>query len=372
MSAADRDQPTDGDTPGTPIHPTGNQAAVGRERRLPRRPQRPSGSGQRSDAAPRERSTATGTTGGTTADESAAMPPETAGAGGSEPDRSDAGVEDQTHDGATPVPANDERPDDDRTSTGSPLSPAVRPPDNALATPDGPTLGPGGGRSRPPVGPVAILGAAALVLLVLLVIIVLGRDNGSKQETAPPCLQTDLPTALNDITDGRVTTIRVAAADNAPDRLAVAVELDLENGGCLALPQGADATEQRTAIVGAATIYNATTEQQRISIQIDRISLPPTETAVPTREPTATIAPTRAPTLTPTVASTAPPALVAPPAGPAATPGTPPSLATPARNRHVGHLRTDDRRFSATGTAARRLLKVANDRGSCASHSLLR
>lgn len=326
MSAADRDQPTDGDTPGTPTRPTGNQAAAGRERRLPRRPQRPSGSSQRSDAAPRERSTATGaavTAGGTTAGESAAMPPETAGAGGSEPDRSDAGVEDQTHDGATPAPANDERPDSDRTSAGSPLSPAVRPSDSALTAPDGPTLGPGGGRGRPPVGPVAILGAAALVLLVLLVIIVLGRDNGSKQETAPPCLQTDLPTALNDITDGRVTTIRAAAADNAPDRLAVAVELDLENGGCLALPQGADSTEQRTAIVGAATIYNATTEQRRISIQIDRISLPPTETAVPTREPTATTAPTSQPTLTPTVAPTAPPA------GAAATPGTPPSPATP-------------------------------------------
>lgn len=306
-SAADRDQPSDGDTRNTPARPAGDKASPGRERRLPRRAARPGASSPRPDA----------------------LPP----AGGDEPERTAvtaepaAGAGDGSPDGSS----EDDRQDGDHTDAEASLSPAVRPPDSALAPPDRPMLGAAGGRARPPVGPVTILGAAALVLLVLLVIIVLGQDNGSKQETAAPCLQTDLPTALDDINDGRVTAIRAAAAENVPDRFAVAVEIELDGGGCLALPQGAASTEQRSAIIGAATIYNSLTEQRRISIQIDRISLPSTETPVPTQEPTAP--PTTAPTIPPTVAPPAPPAIVLPGGRPGgdqpATPGTPLIIATP-------------------------------------------
>lgn len=168
----------------------------------------------------------------------------------------------------------------------------------------------GGG---PPVGPIAILAIAGAVLVVLLVVILLGQGDEPRLETAPPCIQASVSDALTEISDGGVTNIRASAAANDLAQFAVAVELDIEGGGCLSLPQGPESVDQRTAIVGAATIYNSQTEGRQINIEIDGIEVPPTQTPapVPTEIP-ATVPPTDVPVIVPPVATPATPPVASP------------------------------------------------------------
>lgn len=174
----------------------------------------------------------------------------------------------------------------------------------------------GGG---PPVGPLAILAIAGVVLVILLGVILLSQGNEPRQETAAPCIQATVGDALTAIADGSVTNIRASAAANDLTRFAVAVELDIEGGGCLSLPQGAESVDQRTAIIGAATIYNSQTEGRQVNIEIDGIEVPPTPTPAPPTE-TPVVPPTETPVVPPTE-----PMIVVPPevAPPVATPATP-------------------------------------------------
>ena len=135
--------------------------------------------------------------------------------------------------------------------------------------------------SGPPVGPIAILAIAGVVLVILLVVILLSRGDEPRLETAAPCIQASVSDALTEIADGGVTNIRASAAANDLSQFAVAVELDIEGGGCLSLPQGPESVDQRTAIIGAATIYNSQTEGRQINIEIDGIDVPPTATPAP-------------------------------------------------------------------------------------------
>lgn len=173
----------------------------------------------------------------------------------------------------------------------------------------------GGG---PPVGPIAILAIAGAVLVVLLAVILLSQGDEPRLETAPPCIQASVGDALTEIADGGVTNIRASAAANDLTRFAIAVELDIEGGGCLSLPQGPESVDQRTAIIGAATIYNSQTEGRQINIEIDEVDVPPTETPapLPTEAP-----PTEVPAIPPTEGPVVLPPVILPPA---ATPATPP------------------------------------------------
>ena len=173
----------------------------------------------------------------------------------------------------------------------------------------------GGG---PPVGPIAILAIAGAVLVVLLAVILLSQGDEPRLETAPPCIQASVADALTEIADGGVTNIRASAAANDLTRFAIAVELDIEGGGCLSLPQGPESVDQRTAIIGAATIYNSQTEGRQINIEIDEVDIPPTETPAPL--PTE-VPPTEAPAIPPTEGPVVIPPVILPPA---ATPATPP------------------------------------------------
>ncbi len=177
----------------------------------------------------------------------------------------------------------------------------------------------GGG---PPVGPIAILAIAGAVLVVLLAVILLSQGDEPRPETAPPCIQASVADALTEIADGGVSNIRASAAANDLTRFAIAVELDIEGGGCLSLPQGPESVDQRTAIIGAATIYNSQTEGRQINIEIDEVDVPPTQTPAPL--------PTEAPpTETPASPPTEGPVVIPPVILPAdATPATPP-VATP-------------------------------------------
>ncbi len=174
--------------------------------------------------------------------------------------------------------------------------------------------------SGPPVGPIAILAVAGLVLVVLLVVILLSRGDEPRLETAPPCIQASVSDALTEIADGSVSNIRASAAANDLSQFAVAVELDIEGGGCLSLPQGAESVDQRTAIIGAATIYNSQTEGRQINIEIDGVEVPPTPTPAPLPTDVApTETPAVAPTEIPPVAPTDVPVVVPP----VLTPATP-------------------------------------------------
>ena len=188
------------------------------------------------------------------------------------------------------------------------MAPSGRPPGGGGSGPTARRVTRNG--SGPPVGPIAILAVAGVVLVILLGVIVLSQGNEPRQETAAPCIQATVGDALTAIADDSVTNIRASAAANDLTRFAVAVELDIEGGGCLSLPQGPESVDQRTAIIGAATIYNSQTEGRQINIEIEGIDVPPTPTAAP---PTETPVP-------PTV-----PAVVVPPAvvPPVATPATP-------------------------------------------------
>lgn len=174
----------------------------------------------------------------------------------------------------------------------------------------------GGG---PPVGPIAILAIAGVVLVILLVVILLSRGDEPRLETAPPCIQASVGDALTEIADGSVTNIRAAAADNDLSQFAIAVELDIEGGGCLSLSQGPETVDQRTAIIGAATIYNSQTEGRQINIEINGVDVPPTSTAAPAPLPTEVpptepllVPPTGLPVVVPPVATPATPLVASP------------------------------------------------------------
>ncbi|HEV2526873.1 MAG TPA: hypothetical protein VGT61_00265 [Thermomicrobiales bacterium] len=177
---------------------------------------------------------------------------------------------------------------------------------------------PSGREGGPAIGPLAILAGAGLVLVILLGIILVNQGEETRQETAPPCIQASVPEALDEIADGTVTNIRASAASNDLSQFAVAVELDIEGGGCLSLPQGSDTVDARTAVLGAATIYNSQTEGRRINIEIRGVEVPPTPTPAPTETPI----PTVEPTIEPTVPVVIPPA-------PAGTPDAGIPVATP-------------------------------------------
>jgi hypothetical protein len=177
----------------------------------------------------------------------------------------------------------------------------------------------GGNGSGPPVGPIAILVLAGIVLAILLGVILLNQGDKPRQETAPPCIETSVADALNEIADGRVTNIRASAAANDLTQFAVAVELDIEGGGCLSLPQGPESVDQRTAIIGAATIYNSQTEGRRINVEINDIQVPPTPTPAPPTE-TPVVSPTETPIAVPTETPPIAPPVIVPPAAAPATP----------------------------------------------------
>lgn len=163
-----------------------------------------------------------------------------------------------------------------------------------------------GGR---PVSSIAILTSATLVLVVLLLVIFASRDDEEPNPGAP-CIDIETDEAIAAIVAGNVAQLRATTRSDELTALPLALELDLEDGTCRALPQGANAVDDRSAVIGAAVVYNDQTDGRTIEISITAVDL----SDIPGVPPTPT--PTNAPQLATPSAS---------PATPISSPGATPS-----------------------------------------------
>jgi hypothetical protein len=189
--------------------------------------------------------------------------------------------------------------------------------------------------------PVLIYGtliAGAVALLLLLMIVWLStRDDGSHVEL---CLDTSVAEAQQTIIDGGVRRIDVLIDAEQPMEGLTAIQLELEDGECRKLPEGADNRAALLQILGLVELYNQEGDGN-VRVEYQRETIPPnllvTSTPIPSETPPTeqaspisgtpipvlgTATPTHTPTPTRTVTSTEPP--------PPASPTNRPSVATAA------------------------------------------
>lgn len=181
--------------------------------------------------------------------------------------------------------------------------------------------------------PVLIYGtliAGAIALLLLLMVVWLSTRKESSQVNL--CLDTSLVAAQQAIVDGGVRRIDVLIDTDQPVQGLTAIQLELEDGECRKLPEGADNRAALLQILGLVELYNqegggnVLVEYQRESVPANLLmtstpvpsEIVPTEAASPTPGtpiPVANIAtstpapshtPTPSPTNTPTPASPTP------------------------------------------------------------------
>jgi hypothetical protein len=171
--------------------------------------------------------------------------------------------------------------------------------------------------------PVLIYGtliAGAMALLLLLMIVWLStRDDGSQVDL---CLDTSVAEAGQTIIDGGVRRIDVLIDAEQPMQGLTAIQLELEDGECRKLPEGADNRGDLLQILGLVELYNQEGDGN-IRVEYQRETIPPnllvTSTPIPSETPptaeaspisgtpipvlgtaTSTPAPTRTATPTPT------------------------------------------------------------------------
>lgn len=191
--------------------------------------------------------------------------------------------------------------------------------------------------------PVLIYGtlvAGAIALLMLLMIVWLStRDSGSQVNL---CLDTSVAQAQQTIIDGGVRRIDVLIDTESPMEGLTAIQLELEDGECRKLPEGADNRAALLQILGLVELYNqegdgnVRVEYQREAIPANllvtstpiRTETPPTEEASPMSGTPIPVLDTATPTRTPAPTDTATPTQTAPPASPTTRPAVTP-LATP-------------------------------------------
>lgn len=193
--------------------------------------------------------------------------------------------------------------------------------------------------------PVLIYGtliAGAIALLFLLMVVWLSTRNDGSPVVL--CLDTSMTEAQQTIVDGGVRRIDVLIDADQPVEGLAAIQLELADGECRKLPEGADNRAMLLQILGLVELYN----QQgngNIRVEYQRESIPPnllmTSTPIPSETPpTREASPIPAtpvpapPTVTPTATSTPTPTQTATttrtpvPASPTARP-RPTGSATP-------------------------------------------
>jgi hypothetical protein len=181
--------------------------------------------------------------------------------------------------------------------------------------------------------PVLIYGtliSGAVVLLLLLMIVWLStRDNGSPVNL---CLDTTVPEAQTAILEGGVRRADVLIDAEQPMQGLTKIQIELQDGECRTLPEGADNRGQLLQVLGLIELYNQEGDGN-IRVEYQREDVPPqllvTSTAIPTLSPTRQASPLagtplpvlgRSPTPSPT--ATAMPS-------PTRTPSATPTPATP-------------------------------------------
>lgn len=173
-----------------------------------------------------------------------------------------------------------------------------------------------GGR---PLSVYGVLAAGVGVLVLLLAIVIITASGDDAGDEQPQCLNVVADDAQSAIEAGQVERITVVSDQDRPEAGPIAVSLNLTDGNCRQLPQGAVLQPELYRILGVAAYYNQSREgEERIRISSERQANVPAELlATATATPTETAIPTE------TAVPTAPPA-------PSATMAPPPTTATSA------------------------------------------
>lgn len=175
---------------------------------------------------------------------------------------------------------------------------------------------------RPKSVYIILFGGVAL-LAVLLIVVYLSSDRSIPDQ--PICSSVTIAQAQTAVLEGRIRGITVAYDDTVEPPSAwnwgpVLVRVSYTDGQCAILPQGIERQDGLYQVIGAISVYNDITENQKIEIKYDHsTALDPTLFATPTAVPTNTPEPSP----TPTEAPKASPTPSAPVFGPVLTPSTP-------------------------------------------------
>jgi hypothetical protein len=143
--------------------------------------------------------------------------------------------------------------------------------------------------------PVLIYGtlvAGAVVLLLLLMVVWLStRNSGSPVNL---CLDTNVAEAQAAILDGGVRRADVLIDAEQPMQGLTAIQLELEDGECRKLPEGADNRGQLLQVLGLIELYNQEGDGN-VRVEYQREDVPAnlllTSTPIPTITPTAEASP---------------------------------------------------------------------------------
>ncbi|MGI8486883.1 MAG: hypothetical protein ACR2OU_21820 [Thermomicrobiales bacterium] len=156
----------------------------------------------------------------------------------------------------------------------------------------------------------AVLGLGVGALLVLLAIIYFSSMDRSNPEQ-PICTAIGPEAAQQAVMNGEVKRIVVnydKSVDDPTDPKwgPVLSRIDYFDGGCGNLPQGIQARDATTLVLGTVLLYNETTNQPQVELKlVGSGNLNPSLFVTPTLEPTMTPVPTMTPEVTPTQEPTA-------------------------------------------------------------------
>ena len=196
--------------------------------------------------------------------------------------------------------------------------------------------------------------------ILLLIVWFSSRDDGGGN--LPLCLDIAATAASEAVLDGQVETIDVLIDQEEPLEGLTAIQLQMTDGECRRLPEGADNREDLFTILGVVALFNEAGPQQvdvrylrgkRTRAAHETPTPEPTETPQPsvtaeaTQTPEVTATPKSEPTMTPTVSPSPEPSpavndaspqpspvgaspVAAASASPEASPQTSPSPGTPA------------------------------------------
>ncbi len=137
--------------------------------------------------------------------------------------------------------------------------------------------------------PVLIYGtliAGAVALLMLLMIVWLSTRNDGSQVTL--CLDTSVNDAQQAIIDGGVRRIDVLIDAEQPMEGLTAIQLELDDGECRKLHEGADNRAALLQILGLVELYNQEGDGN-VRVEYQRETIPPnlllTSTSIPSETP---------------------------------------------------------------------------------------
>jgi hypothetical protein len=149
-----------------------------------------------------------------------------------------------------------------------------------------------------------LVGGALVLLLLLMVVWLSTRENGSKVNL---CLDASLTEAQTAILDGGVRRVDVLIDAEDPMQGLTAIQLELEDGECRKLPEGADNRAQLLQVLGLIELYNQEGDGN-IRVEYQRETVPPnlllTSTTVPTLTPSTEPASPPAGTPVPVISTT--------------------------------------------------------------------